>query len=61
MWGSYGYDPKFDVVRAPMTLSKAEHSIDEFTIAFVDMTDSGGKFAMAWETTVALVSFSFAQ
>jgi hypothetical protein len=61
MWGAYGYDPKFDVIRAPMTMAKGEHSVDQFTIAFVDMTDSGGRLSMAWDTTVAIVGFSFAQ
>lgn len=61
MWGSYGYDPKSDVVRAPMTLSKAEHSVDQFTISFVDMSDSGGRLRMEWDTTVALVGFSIAR
>ena len=60
MWGSYGYDPKHDVLRAPMTLSRLEHSVDQFTISFLDMTDSGGKLGMAWETTAALVGFSIA-
>ena len=58
MWGSYGYDPKFDVVRAPMTLSRLEHSLDELTITFLDMTDSGGKIGIAWERTAALLDFS---
>ena len=61
MWGSFGYDPKFDVVRAPMTVSRLEHSVDEFTISFLDMTDSGGKLGMAWETTAATVDFSIAR
>jgi hypothetical protein len=61
MWGAYGYDPKFDVVRASMTMSKVEHSVDEFTISFVDMTDSGGKLLMEWEKTAAFVGFSFAR
>jgi hypothetical protein len=55
------YDPKFDVVRAPMTMSKAERSVDQLTISFVDMTDSGGKLVMAWDTTVALLGLSIAQ
>jgi hypothetical protein len=59
MWGSYGYDSKYDVLRAPMTVSHLEHSVDQFTISFLDMTDSGGKLGMAWETTAALVGFSF--
>jgi hypothetical protein len=43
-----------------MTMSKAEHSVVEFTISFVDMTDSGGKMRMEWEKTVAFVEFSIA-
>ena len=61
MWGSFGYDPKFDVVRAPMAVSRLEHSVDQFTISFLDMTDSGGKLGMAWETTAATVDFSIAR
>jgi hypothetical protein len=61
MWGSFGYDPKFDVLRAPMTLSRLAHSVDQFTISFLDMTDAGGKLAMEWETTAALLDFSIAR
>jgi len=61
MWGSFGYDPKHDVLRAPMAVSRLEHSVDEFTIAFLDMTDSGGKLGMAWDTTAASVGFSVAR
>lgn len=61
IWGSYGYDPKFDVVRAPMTMITPAVSIDQFTIGFVDMTDAGGKLAMAWEKTAAVVPFAVAQ
>jgi len=57
-WGSDGYDPKFDVVRVPMQASVGSLSIDQFTIAFVDMTPQGGTLAMAWEKTVATVAFS---
>ncbi|HEV8611022.1 MAG TPA: DUF2911 domain-containing protein [Thermoanaerobaculia bacterium] len=56
-WGAYNYDPKFDAVRAPMTMVKPAFSVDQFTIAFVDMTDQGGKIAMAWEKTGAVVPF----
>ncbi|HEY1434090.1 MAG TPA: DUF2911 domain-containing protein, partial [Thermoanaerobaculia bacterium] len=47
IWGSYGYDAKFDVARAPMTMMTPAVSIEQFTIGFVDMTDAGGKLAMA--------------
>lgn len=61
IWGAYGYDTKYDVVRAPMTMLTPKASIDEFTIGFVDVTDAGGKLAMAWEKTAALVPFAVAQ
>jgi Protein of unknown function (DUF2911) len=60
IWGSYGYDPKFDVARVPMTMLAPKASIDQFTIGFVDMTDSGGKLALAWEKTAGLVPFTVA-
>ena len=61
IWGSYGYDPKFDVARVPMKMITPQVSVDQFTIAFVDMTDNGGKLAMVWEKTGAVVPFSVAK
>ncbi len=61
IWGSYGYDPKFDVVRVPMNMITPAVSIDQFTIGFVDMSDAGGKLAMAWEKTAAVVPFTVSQ
>ena len=61
IWGSYGYDPKFDVVRVPMTMLTPKASIDQFTIGFADVTDAGGKLAMAWDKTAALAPFTVAQ
>lgn len=55
--GAYNYDPKFDLVRVPMQMVKPAFSVDQFTIAFVDMTDQGGKLAMAWEKSGAVVPF----
>ncbi len=60
IWGSYGYDVKFDVVRVPMTMITPKASIEQFTIGFVDMTDAGGKLAMAWEKTAAVAPFTVA-
>jgi hypothetical protein len=60
IWGSYGYDKKFDVVRVPMTMMKPAVSIDQFTIGFADMSDHGGKIAMAWDKTAAVVPFTVA-
>ncbi len=56
-WGSYNYDPKFDVVRVPMTVAQSQDSVDQFTIDFVNMTDTGGTLEMCWEKTKAAVPF----
>ncbi|HEY6930284.1 MAG TPA: DUF2911 domain-containing protein [Thermoanaerobaculia bacterium] len=60
-FGAYNYDPKYDVVRVPMKMVTPQVSIDQFTIAFVDMSDKGGKLAMAWDKTAAVVPFSVGQ
>ena len=61
IWGSYDYDPKFDVVRVPMTMMTPAVSVDQWSIGFVDMSDAGGKLAMAWEKTAAVVPFTVGQ
>jgi hypothetical protein len=61
IWGSYDYDAKFDVVRVPMSMVTPAVSIEQFTIAFVDMTDAGGKLALAWEKTAGVVPFTVAK
>jgi hypothetical protein len=61
IWGSYGYDSKFDVVRVPMKMVTPQVSVEQFTIAFADMTDAGGKLAMVWEKTGGVVPFSIAK
>ncbi len=60
-WGAFNYDPKYDVVRAPMKMITPAVSIDQFTIGFVDMSEKGGKLAMAWEKTAAVVPFNVVQ
>jgi len=57
LWGSYGYTPDKDVLRAPMKLDILPFSMDQFTIAFVDMTSVDGKLAMMWDKTMASVPF----
>jgi len=58
LWGSFGYTPDKDVVRAPMTLQKTALSVDQLTWAFADVTSDGGKIAIAWDTTMAWVPFT---
>lgn len=60
-WGSYGYDPAHDVVRAPMKVQDHEHSVDQFTISFLDVTNESGTLAMAWDDTLATVPFQLAE
>ena len=53
LWGSYGYDPKHDVARATMQLAKLDHSVDQMTIGFVDVDDTGATLAIWWDDTMA--------
>lgn len=57
LWGSFGYTPDKDVLRATMQLGMLPFSMDEFMIAFTDMTPEGGKLAMMWDKTFATVPF----
>ncbi len=57
LWGSYGYTPDKDVVRAEMKVETMPFSMDQFTIAFIDVTVDGGKLAMMWDKTMATASF----
>ena len=58
LWGSFGYTPDKDVVRAPMTVSKLPFSVEELTWEFIDVTAAGGKLAIMWDKTMASVPFT---
>jgi hypothetical protein len=53
--GATNYDPKFDVLRAPMTVQVRDESVEQFTIGFTNVTDTVATLAMAWEKTVATI------
>ncbi|HCS48699.1 MAG TPA: hypothetical protein DIW61_10760 [Candidatus Aminicenantes bacterium] len=57
LWGSYGYTPDKDVLRAAMKVETLPFSMDQFTIAFIDIAADGGKLAMMWDKTMATTSF----
>jgi hypothetical protein len=57
LWGSYGYTPDKDVLRAPMQLMTMPSSMDQFTICFMDVTATDGKLGMMWDKTMATVAF----
>lgn len=58
LFGAYNYDAKYDVVRVPMKMAGSPISIEQFTIGFVNVTQTGGSIAMWWDKSVATVDFS---
>ena len=60
--GATNYDPKFDVLRAPMKCSppSAEHSTEQFTIGFVNVSATSATLVMAWEKTTAAIDLKLA-
>jgi hypothetical protein len=58
LYGAYNYDPKFDVLRAPMRLSTSTSSIEQFTIGFADVKPDRGVLYMAWDRTVSSIEFA---
>jgi len=61
VWGSYNYDRKYDVARIAMKIETTPISLDQFTIAFVNMTQQGGTLALWWDTQRATCDFKVAQ
>ena len=59
--GATNYDPKFDVLRAPMTVRATDASVEQFTIGFVDASATGATMTMAWEKTFATVPIAVAK
>jgi len=57
LFGAFGYTPNKDVARAPMKLETLQHSVDELTWQFLDMSDAGGLMAIEWDRTRASVPF----
>ncbi len=60
-WGAYGYQPEFDVVRAPMTVSTRDMSVDQMTIFFADCTDEGGRLGVVWSDQMGVLQFKVAE
>jgi hypothetical protein len=60
LYGSYNYDPKFDVLRAPMTVRTSDTRVEQLTIGFVNVTAASATLQVAWETTVASVDLTLA-
>lgn len=58
LWGSFGYTPDKDVVRAPMKLATLPYSVDQLTWLFLDMSNAGGTIALMWDRVMATVPFT---
>jgi hypothetical protein len=60
LWGSFGYTPAKDIVRAKMTMTTLPFAMDQMTWSFIDMSDKGGRVALMWDKVMAAVPFSVA-
>ena len=58
--GATNYDPKFDVLRAPMTVHPSGQSIEQFTIGFVNVNATTATLTMSWEKTIATIDLKLA-
>lgn len=58
--GATNYDPKFDLLRAPMTVLTSPASVEQFTIGFMNVSDAGATMTMQWDKTVATIDFRVA-
>jgi hypothetical protein len=58
--GATNYDSKFDVLRVPMTTASRADSLEQFTIAFANVTVNTARLIMSWEKTVASVDLRLA-
>ena len=55
IWGSYGYDPKNDVLRVPMQLNDIPFSLEQLTWGFTDVSDKSAVMNLWWDKVNASV------
>ena len=60
LYGSYNYDAKADVLRAPMTVRTTDTSVEQLTIGFVNVTTTTATMTVSWDKTVASVDVKLA-
>lgn len=60
LYGSYNYDPKFDVLRAPMTVKQGDTTVEQLTIGFVNVSPAGATLSVAWDKTIATIDLRIA-
>ncbi len=57
-WGVYNYNPKKDVLRFTVSVSKTEEVYEPFTIKFEDL-DEKANLVILWDTTKVLIPIYF--
>jgi hypothetical protein len=60
LYGSYNYDSKYDVLRAPMRVRTSDTRVEQLTIGFVNVTATSATLQVTWETTVATIDLELA-
>jgi hypothetical protein len=60
LWGAYDYTPAKDVARVAMKVGTLPVAVDQLTWNFADVTSSGGKLVLMWDTVVATAPFTVA-
>lgn len=61
LFGAFEYTDDRDVLRTPMELETLPVAFDQLSWQFLDMTASGGRLALIWDTKMASVRFSVAE
>lgn len=61
LFGAFEYTDDRDVLRTPMELETLPVAFDQLSWQFLDMTGSGGRLALIWDTRMASVRFSVAE
>lgn len=60
LFGAFEYTDDRDVLRTPMELETLPVAFDQLSWQFLDMTASGGRLALIWDTKMASVAFTVA-
>lgn len=60
LFGAFDYTDDRDVLRTPMELETLPAPFEQLSWQFLDMTASGGRLALIWDTQVASVAFTVA-
>jgi hypothetical protein len=61
LWGGYNYTPDKDVARVAMKVDTLPMSIDSLAWNFADVTETGGKIVLMWDTAVASAPFTISR